>query len=138
MRLDRAMLAWTMTFRGIFAHTPHRQPSTAGRPKSFLRDPSLSQTGEIGAFDQSTDLRHPPRCDDPEVGDAGITRPSPTNLRASASSAADRSVLHFRAYAAARNVRNCGCAGVALRALSYQMIATSVRDCSRCTDPILL
>ena len=32
-------------------------------------------------------------------------------------------------------MRNCGCAGVALRAFSYQMIASSVRDCSRCARP---
>ena len=51
-------------------------------------------------------------------------RSSPTRLLASASSA-EASVA-----------RAFGCAGMALRAFSSQTIASSVRDCTRCTSPI--
>src|SRR5947209_3451071 len=42
-------------------------------PKSFLPDPGLAETSEIGTFDQGTHLRHAPGCNRPEAGDAGIT-----------------------------------------------------------------
>src|SRR5579862_1086764 len=50
-----------------------RRLSAARWPRSFLRNAGLAQTGEISAFDQCADLRHPPGRDGAEAGDAGIT-----------------------------------------------------------------
>jgi hypothetical protein len=45
----------------------------ADRRRSFLGHPGLAQSSEISGFDQGLDLRHAPRRDRPQVGDAGIT-----------------------------------------------------------------
>ena len=76
-----------------------------GREWSLLRHPRLAQAGEISGVVQRADLRHP----QPRTGmrlQAGDARKkiSVQRFRASASSAAARSVSPLRAHAAARRL----------------------------------
>src|SRR5215831_5172250 len=55
--------------RSLVVWAPTESAKTA---RSFFRHPGLSQSCEICALDQGSNLQHPPRSGGPQAGDAGV------------------------------------------------------------------
>ena len=105
-----------------------------GHP-SCLRHPRVAQSGEIGCFEQDTDRRPSERSQGPQTRDARVTVVA-TQLAGLGEFGGGAPSVTLETEGGGKVSVRKGLMELAVCALSNQRIASSRRDCSRCTCPI--